>query len=111
MLSDSKTKKFRGVAFVELADRDSLAAALGLHKSRLGHKKINVELSAGGGGNGAVRRQKIQAKRDRLNQQAEAAEAKRGTKYCRAKFTASSSLNNNGFRHRSSSSNAGTPSS
>jgi len=78
MLSDSKTKKFRGVAFVELADRDSLAAALGLHKSRLGHKKINVELSAGGGGNGAVRRQKIQAKRDRLNQQAEAAEAKRG---------------------------------
>ena len=40
MLSDSKTKKFRGVAFVELADRDSLAAALGLHKSRLGHKKI-----------------------------------------------------------------------
>ena len=78
MLSDSKTKKFRGVAFVELADRDSLAAALGLHKSRLGHKKINVELSAGGGGNGAVRRQKIQAKRDRLNQQAEAVEAKRG---------------------------------
>ena len=78
MLSDSKTKKFRGVAFVELADRDSLAAALGLHKSRLGHKKINVELSAGGGGNGTVRRQKIQAKRDRLNQQAEAAEAKRG---------------------------------
>ena len=78
MLSDSKTKKFRGVAFVELGDRDSLAAALGLHKSRLGHKKINVELSAGGGGNGAVRRQKIQAKRDRLNQQAEAAEAKRG---------------------------------
>lgn len=80
MLSDKKTKKFRGVAFVELSDKDSLAAALKLHQSRLGHKKIVVELSAGGGGNSTVRKQKIQAKRERLNAQAEAARLKRENK-------------------------------
>ena len=47
MLSDKQTKKFRGVAFVELADKQSLTKALARHQSRLGHKKINVELSSG----------------------------------------------------------------
>ena len=80
MLSDKKTQKFRGVAFVELADTESLTIALSLHQTRLGHKKINVELSAGGGGNGAVRKEKIKVKRDRLNKQAEAAAEKKGNK-------------------------------
>jgi nucleolar protein 6 len=80
MLSDKKTQKFRGVAFVELADKESLTIALSLHQSRLGHKKINVELSAGGGGNGAVRKEKIKVKRDRLNQQAEAAKERKANK-------------------------------
>ena len=80
MLSDKKTSKFRGVAFVELADKESLTIALSLHQSRLGHKKINVELSAGGGGNGAVRKEKIKVKRDRLNKQAEAAAERKGNK-------------------------------
>lgn len=80
MLSDKTTKKFRGVAFVELSDKESLAAALKLHQSRLGHKKIVVELSAGGGGNSTVRKDKIKAKRVRLNAQAEAARQKRENK-------------------------------
>jgi RNA recognition motif-containing protein len=80
MLSDKTTKKFRGVAFVELSDKESLAAALKLHQSRLGHKKIVVELSAGGGGNSIVRKEKIKAKRVRVNAQAEAARQKRDNK-------------------------------
>lgn len=80
MLSDKTTKKFRGVAFVELSDKESLGAALKLHHSRLGHKKIVVELSAGGGGNSTVRKEKIKAKRVRMNAQAEAARQKRENK-------------------------------
>ena len=34
MLSDKKSGKFRGVAFVEVADRASLTAAVALHQSR-----------------------------------------------------------------------------
>ena len=62
---------------MELSDKESLATALKLHQSRLGHKKIVVELSAGGGGNGTVRKQKILDKRERVRAQAEAAKLKR----------------------------------
>ena len=72
MLSDKKTKKFRGIAFLELEDKESLVQALTLHQSRLGHKKINVEISSGGGGNGAKRKHKNKAGRERIDKQLEA---------------------------------------
>ena len=48
LLSDSKTKKSRGMAFVELGDPELMYACLKLHKSLLEGRRINVERSAGG---------------------------------------------------------------
>ena len=48
LLTDSKTKKSRGMAFVELGDPELLYACLKLHKSLLEGRRINVERSAGG---------------------------------------------------------------
>ena len=59
LLTERGTGKSRGIAFVELVDKDSFESALLMHKSQLGHKLINVEISAGGGGNGVSRKAKL----------------------------------------------------
>lgn len=40
-----------------------------MHESTLGHRKINVELTAGGGGNSAARKTKIEEKRKALSEE------------------------------------------
>ncbi|KZT55045.1 hypothetical protein CALCODRAFT_455914, partial [Calocera cornea HHB12733] len=50
-------------AFLEFRDSASLQGALKLHRSNLGGKLINVELTVGGGGRGEGRREKLDAKR------------------------------------------------
>ena len=94
MLSDKKTKKFRGIAFLELEDKESLVQALTLHQSRLGHKKINVEISSGGGGNSAKRKQKNKAGRERIDKQLEAKRERQRTKkqVCASELTRGVSL-------------------
>ena len=65
--TDKATKKPRGFASVEFDNRIDLEAALCLHHSKFMGRKINVELTPGGGGGGADRRAKIKERNDRLN--------------------------------------------
>jgi len=59
----------RVFAFLEFQDAPSLQAALKLHRSNLGGKLINVELTVGGGGKGSNRTEKIKAKRVAVQEQ------------------------------------------
>ncbi|KAK1947531.1 putative RNA-binding protein [Phytophthora citrophthora] len=60
MLTDKKTKKFKGTAFIEVKDSKALGAALSRHHTLLQGRRINVELTASGGGNKSEnRRNKI----------------------------------------------------
>jgi nucleolar protein 6 len=65
------TNKSKGCGFVEFTNIESLRRALQLHGFPMGKKgrKINVELSAGGGGNSKQRLQKIKTKRDKLGKE------------------------------------------
>ena len=49
LLTDSKTKKSRGMAFIELSTPEIMYECLKLHLTYLGGRRINVERSAGGG--------------------------------------------------------------
>ncbi|KAF1779594.1 Nucleotide-binding alpha-beta plait domain [Phytophthora cactorum] len=60
MLTDKKTKKFKGTAFIEVKDSKALGAALSRHHTLIQGRRINVELTASGGGNKSEnRRNKI----------------------------------------------------
>lgn len=60
MLTDKRTKKFKGTAFIEVADSKALGAALSRHHTLLHGRRINVEMTASGGGNKSeLRRTKI----------------------------------------------------
>ncbi|GMF61635.1 unnamed protein product [Phytophthora fragariaefolia] len=60
MLTDKKTKKFKGTAFIEVKDSKALGAALSRHHTLLQGRRINVEMTASGGGNKSEnRRNKI----------------------------------------------------
>lgn len=61
----------KGIAFLEFdsdtdAIRKKMDLALALHHSMLGSRKINVELTVGGGGNSEKRLQKLKEKNDKL---------------------------------------------
>lgn len=49
LLTDVKTKKSRGMAFVEVDDPETLYALLKLHHTHLKGRRINVERTVGGG--------------------------------------------------------------
>lgn len=59
LLTDNKTKKSRGMAFVELSDPEMLYACLKLHHTMLDGRRLNVERSAGGKKNSTNRNEKI----------------------------------------------------
>ncbi|BGP31387.1 hypothetical protein JCM10296v2_003151 [Rhodotorula toruloides] len=63
----------KGCAFLEFTSATALQSALRLHHSTLSSRKINVELTAGGGGNSATRRAKIEEQRKKLNTEREKA--------------------------------------
>lgn len=50
MLRDKVTKKFKGMAFLEVADDAALGAVLSRHHTLLKGRRINVELTVSGGG-------------------------------------------------------------
>jgi len=60
-------EKSRGCAFLEFCKASGLQSALRLHHSVLDGRKINVELSAGGGGNSASRVKKLKVKNAKLD--------------------------------------------
>ena len=59
LLTDSTTKKSRGMAFVELSDPELMYSCLKLHHTMLEGRRMNVERTAGGGRNSDNRRSKI----------------------------------------------------
>jgi nucleolar protein 6 len=66
LLTDKKTKRPKGFAFCEFESPVALEAALALHLTKFAGRKINVELTAGGGGSKSkVRKEKIKAKNEK----------------------------------------------
>ncbi|KAI0034157.1 hypothetical protein K488DRAFT_46078 [Vararia minispora EC-137] len=59
--------KSKGCAFLEFSTKVTLQRALKLHHSELDGRKINVELTAGGGGKGEQRLGKLQKRNKDLN--------------------------------------------
>lgn len=61
--------KSRGIAFLELPTSTDLQAALKLHHTQLNGRRINVELTAGGGGKGEERSKKVKERNERVGVQ------------------------------------------
>jgi RNA recognition motif-containing protein len=59
LLTDPKTKKSRGMAFVETKDPELLYECLKLHHTHIDGRRINVERSAGGKKSSEARQSKI----------------------------------------------------
>ena len=55
LLTDKATKKFRGLAFVDVPDEAALAKAIALHRTVFKGRRISVEQSTSGGGKSEVR--------------------------------------------------------
>jgi len=64
LLNDSKTKKSRGMAFVELSTPEIMYECLKLHLTHLDGRRINAERSAGGRSNSASKKAKITSYRE-----------------------------------------------
>lgn len=59
----------RGIAFVEFTNSTLLQQALKLHHTDLDGRRINVELTVGGGGSGSARKEKLDEKKGRMTEQ------------------------------------------
>jgi RNA recognition motif-containing protein len=60
MLTTEKTKRSRGMAFVEVDDPDFLYALLKMHQTYLKGRRINVEKTTGGKKNSETRKKKLE---------------------------------------------------
>ncbi|KAJ2451257.1 hypothetical protein EV183_003711 [Coemansia sp. RSA 2336] len=69
LMTDKVTGKSRGFAFVELGTSADMKRALDYHHRLLGTKSINVELTAGGGGNSENRKSKLEVRRRDLEKE------------------------------------------
>jgi len=65
----TKSSQSKGCAFIEFISTSALQSALKLHHTQLGGRKINVELTVGGGSNGPNRLAKIEGLRSRLDEE------------------------------------------
>jgi len=63
------SSKSKGYAFLEFTDKKALQQALRLHHSELEGRKINVELTAGGGGKSEHRVKKLHERNKGLHEQ------------------------------------------
>ena len=63
----SEDGKFRGFCFIECSTNEQFQKLLKMHHLKLKGRKINIEMSAGGGGNSASRKQKIKQKNEKIN--------------------------------------------
>ena len=65
----TQSSKSNGYAFLEFTDKKALQQALRLHHSELEGRKINVELTAGGGGKSEHRVKKLRERNKGLHEQ------------------------------------------
>jgi len=90
--SQATTTKSKGCAFLEFTSRNALQQALKLHHSTLDGRKINVELTAGGGGKSEQRLNKLkQRNKDLETQRKKRVEKKQGDTQCKGKVPAEES--------------------
>ncbi|KAG7098996.1 hypothetical protein E1B28_000882 [Marasmius oreades] len=75
----STTTKTKGCAFLEFETPASLQQALKLHHSRLDGRTINVELTAGGGGNSEARLNKLRERNQKLHGERKTGKASEGS--------------------------------
>lgn len=68
-LTTKLTTKSKGCAFLEFQNKHALQRALKLHHSEIEGRKINVELTAGGGGKGETRLRKLKDRNKELEGQ------------------------------------------
>lgn len=61
--------KSKGFAFVEFSHKNALQQGLKLHQTELEGRKINVELTAGGGGKSEHRLEKVKKRNRELHEQ------------------------------------------
>lgn len=66
---DPSAPQSKGCAFVEFSSPDALQKGLRFHHSQFHGRQINVELTAGGGGQSAQRKEKIKAKNAELDKE------------------------------------------
>ncbi len=69
MTAAAAKSKSKGCAFLEFSTRHALQVALRLHQSELDGRRINVELTAGGGGKSDARLAKVKARNKHLGAQ------------------------------------------
>lgn len=69
LATDPRTGKSKGFCFVDVPDRQALDKVLMLHHAPVRGRKINVELTAGGGGAGTKRMAKIAKKNAGLEEE------------------------------------------
>lgn len=63
-----RTGESKGCGFIEFGDKASYWKALNLHHSVLAGRKINVEVTCGGGGKGEKRIKKLQERKLKFQQ-------------------------------------------
>ncbi|KAI8353263.1 hypothetical protein EDC96DRAFT_517375 [Choanephora cucurbitarum] len=70
LLTDKATGKPKGFAFMEFENSKDLNKALAFHHTFFKKRQINVELTAGGGGNKSdARKEKLKTKNERLKEE------------------------------------------
>jgi len=69
LLRHKTTNEPKGCAFIEFDTAAALKTALKMHHSVLRDRKINVELTAGGGGNNKNRKSKLHKRNGNLHKQ------------------------------------------
>ncbi|CAG9318743.1 unnamed protein product [Blepharisma stoltei] len=62
----NKEGKFRGFAFAECTNNDQFQKLLRMHHLELKGRKVNIEMSAGGGGKSEARKQKIKKVNEKI---------------------------------------------
>ncbi|KAK9496259.1 hypothetical protein V1508DRAFT_408138 [Lipomyces doorenjongii] len=90
--TEKNTQKAKGFAFAEFTGQDAskrVNACLRLHHTEFEGRRINVELTAGGGGSGTSRKQKLKQKNERLEAERRVLQEAKATKE-RARISANS---------------------
>ncbi|XP_046846955.1 uncharacterized RNA-binding protein C365.04c-like [Xenia sp. Carnegie-2017] len=87
ILTNKTTGKSKGCAFLEFKNKKSQMKALQLHHSSVCGRRVNVEVTCGGGGNGEQRINKLKSKIDKMKEKRKKAKIKKKENCKKAKET------------------------